>query len=78
MNEQLKLFTPPQEPTSKQHIAILSHLRQGLTMTALDALRIAGSMKLASRIGELKKMGWDIKSEIIQTETGKHVSRYWL
>ena len=33
-------------------------------ITPLDALREYGCMRLAARIGELKKKGWNIKSEL--------------
>lgn len=78
MNDQLTLFPAPTMPTGKQHLDILNHLRSGYKLTGLDALKLYQTMKLATRISELKRMGWDIKDETILTETGKHVSRYWI
>lgn len=47
-------------------------------ITALDALREAGSMRLAARIADLRFAGYDIRSEMVTTESGKRVARYTL
>jgi hypothetical protein len=75
---QLEMFSPPKEPTGQQHRDILMHLRLGNKLTGLEALKLFGTMKLATRCSELHQMGWDIKSETIETETGKHISRYFI
>ena len=41
---------------------ILDYMLTG-PITPLDALREYGCMRLAARMGELKKDGWNIKSE---------------
>jgi len=62
-----------------QNQAILEYLKSGHTLTGLDALRLFGTMKLASRISELKDEGNNIFDETIHDEkTGKHYKRYWL
>ncbi len=78
MNAQLELFSAPVEPTSKQHGDILEYLRTGRSLTFLESVQKLGVLALSQRIGELKKMGWDIKSELIKTDTGKHIARYWI
>lgn len=39
---------------------ILSHLQSGCSITALEALDLFGCFRLAARIGELRKMGYQI------------------
>jgi len=68
-----------QKRSESQTDAILRLLRdrpEGIT--ALDALREAGSLRLAARIADLRAAGHDIRSELIKTESGKTVARYTL
>jgi hypothetical protein len=77
VQEQLSLFTAPQEPTGQQHRDILMHLRMGNSLTVVEALERFGCYALSQRIGDLKRLGWEIKTEIIKTDTGKHIARYF-
>ena len=61
-----------------QHYDILRELRKGRVLTGIDGLSVAQSMKLSTRISELKKMGHNILSEPTRTDTGKRISKYWL
>lgn len=61
-----------------QRKKILEHLSQGFTMTPLDGLRVAGTMKLATRIGELIKAGHPIIKEWLPLPNGKRVMSYRL
>jgi hypothetical protein len=56
---------------------VLSELKRGKKLTALDALQGCGSFKLATRISELKAKGHNIVSETI-TKNGKRFARYSL
>jgi len=47
-------------------------------ITPLTALNEIGCMRLGARIHDLKKLGINIKSELIKTTTGKRVARYSL
>jgi hypothetical protein len=47
-------------------------------ITALDALREAGCMRLAARISDLRAAGHDIDSEMVTVGSGKRVARYRL
>ena len=47
-------------------------------MTPMDGLRVAGTMKLATRIGELIKAGYPIVKEWLQLPNGKRVRTYRL
>ena len=69
----------PNKPIgSKQCQQVLSHLQSGKPITALEALRLYGIFRLASRIHDLKKAGLTIQSRDIQTENGKKVAQYYL
>jgi hypothetical protein len=62
-----------------QNQAILDYLKTGNTLTGLDGLKLFGTMKLASRISELRDEGIDIKDELIHDlNTGKHYKKYWI
>lgn len=62
-----------------QNQAILDYLKAGNSLTGLSALKLMGTMKLASRISELRDEGFDIKDETIHDKvTGKHYKRYWI
>lgn len=53
------------------------HLRRS-PLAGLEALNLYGIMRLASRINDLKKMGYDIKTEMIHGDNGKRYARYSL
>jgi hypothetical protein len=75
------LFPPPKVKVLQpgtQHFEILQYLKSGKSLTGLEALRLFGTMKLASRVSELKDMGYRFNQELITTDTGKKVMRYWL
>ena len=48
--------------TRTQNEMILEHLVAGYSITALEALYDFGCFRLASRISDLKKAGYDIES----------------
>ena len=75
---QLQMFTEPKTPTGPQHRAILNYLRAGNSLTVGEALEKLGIYALSQRCGDLRKMGYPIKSELIKTESGKHISKYSL
>jgi hypothetical protein len=64
--------------TQTQQEAILEHLLTGSELNGLDAMRYYGTMKLATRISELKQMCFPIESEWITLENGKKVKSYRL
>lgn len=61
-----------------QHTKIIEYLKQGYTMTGFDGLRVAGSMKLATRIGELIKKGYPIIKDWYYPKKGRRVRSYRL
>lgn len=66
------------KPTQNQRI--LEYIEQFGSITQIDALRDIGCMRLASRISDLRSMGYDIVSEIIPVKNryGEtcHIKRY--
>lgn len=57
---------------------IAAYLEKGYSITSLEALKLFGCMRLASRICDLRDRGYDIKTCKIKTETGKWVTEYCL
>ena len=58
---------------------ILTYLREGHSITALLALAKFRCNRLAARIGELRREGWGVSTEMITTPfKGKRVARYTL
>ena len=58
--------------------AIREHLLSGKKITPLDALNLYGCFRLGARIYDLKRSGMAIKTEIIETQNGKHIAQYSL
>lgn len=62
-----------------QKKAILAYLRTGARLTGIEALERFGTMKLATRISELRADGHDeIQVETITLASGKRVARYYI
>lgn len=57
---------------------ILAHLRAGNRLTALEALEKFGCFRLAARIHELRREGWQIEERTVETRGGKRVAEYSL
>ena len=55
---------------------IVQYMSAGYSLTSLDALRLFGCMRLASRICDLRERGYDISTCRIRTNTGKYVTEY--
>lgn len=62
--------------SASQCAMIKAWLEDGKTLTSLEALQLFGVMRLASRITDLRNRGCNIKTERIQTPSGKYVARY--
>ena len=57
---------------------LLNHLMSGGSLTVGEALQWFGCYALSQRIGELKRDGVQIVSEMVKLPTGKRVARYKL
>jgi len=61
-----------------QEYEILQYLKQGNSLTPLEALNRFGCFRLGARCWDLKQKGYNIKSEIFSGKNGKHFARYKL
>ena len=56
---------------------ILAYLLAGNRLTPLDALRMFGSLRCGGRIFDLRKQGYDIRTEMVE-RNGKRFAEYWI
>ncbi len=61
-----------------QKMAIVNLLKKGEVLTGLKALRLVGTMKLATRIGELQRQGYVIKKDWTKLPSGARVRTYYM
>ena len=61
---------------ASQCAKIRAWLEEGYSITSLEALRMFGCMRLASRINDLRNRGMEITTCRIKTNTGKTVVEY--
>ena len=67
------------EAWNSQKLAVLELLQSGQSITQDEARERLGIMRLASRIDELRREGWNIETEMIPVgENGARVARYSL
>lgn len=67
------------EQSSKTQCDMIANwLRMGYSITSLEALKMFGCMRLASRICDLRERGMAINTCRIKTNTGKYVTEYSL
>ena len=59
-----------------QSAEILRYLQGGNSLTPIGALRLFGCFRLGARIWDLKRDGYDIKTEMVTLESGKRVAMY--
>jgi hypothetical protein len=77
---QLDLLAPCRVPErGTQCYELLMAMRQGERLTVAVALSKYGVYALSQRVGDLKrKYGWPVKSRMVETNGGAHISEYWL
>lgn len=56
---------------------ILQFLFDGNSLTGLEALRKFGTMKLSTRVSELRALGFDIQHQMVQ-RNNKWVAKYFM
>lgn len=66
------------DDTQSQNKEILAWLKAGNTITALQALRKFGCLRLSARIFNLKDQGHEIDGRMITLDNGKRVKEYYL
>ena len=64
--------------TTSQSVAILNYLQSGGSLSPIEALNKFNCFRLAARIGDLRKEGHDIQTEIVTEENGKKFAVYFL
>ena len=64
--------------SESQNAQIIAWLEEGNKITAYEALKHFGCLRLASRIHDLREMGWNIVKEMIILPNGKRVAEYSL
>lgn len=64
--------------TQTERVLDLLRSRGRAGVTALDALSVVGSFRLAARIKDLREGGHDIETQIVVTPTRKRIARYVL
>ena len=57
---------------------ILAWLKDGKSITALDALEQFQCFLLAARIADIRAQGYTVHTEMVKTRTGKKVASYSL
>lgn len=62
--------------TEAQTKRIKKHLEDGGSLTQFEALKMFGTMRLASRINDLKNEGMNI-SKVMEEHNGKRYARYF-
>lgn len=61
-----------------QEKRVLAYLKDGYTITQLEALQMFGCMRLSDRIFTLRNKGYNITTKMVVTNTGKKVGQYKL
>jgi hypothetical protein len=61
-----------------QNFELLMAMKNGERLTVAAAVIEHGVYALSQRVGELKRMGWPIKSRMVKTPSGARVSEYFL
>jgi hypothetical protein len=64
----------PQKGT--QNYRLLMAMQNGERLTVALALSEFGVYALSQRMGELKRMGWPIRSRMVEVEGGARVAEY--
>lgn len=62
--------------TQTQNKEILAYLKEGNSLTPIEALNKFSTLRLGARIFELKKDGHNIKTEMIKLANNKRVAKY--
>lgn len=68
------------QSSESQNARIYAHLMDGKRLTSLEALRLFGCMRLASRISDIRRDHPEltIKVDRIETATKKKVAQYYV
>lgn len=67
---------PNKTRSESQSAQILAYLQDGNKLTALNALKLFGCLRLGSRIFDLRERGYNITREMVTLADGKRVAEY--
>ena len=67
-----------EKSSQSQNAKIAEYIKQGNSITPLDALNLFGCLRLCARIADLKERGLNIVTERVVTANGKRVASYKL
>ncbi len=70
--------TPSQNDTTSHKQLLLAHVMTGKRITPLEALDLYQCFSLSQRMGDLRRDGIPIQSQLITLPNGKRISEYWL
>lgn len=62
--------------TDSQNYKILQYLKSGKTLTCLTAASLGFGLNLRSRVSDLKRAGYDVKSKQVQNNSSYHAEYY--
>jgi hypothetical protein len=65
-------------PKGTQNHELLMAMQRGEKLTVARALNGFGVYALSQRMGELRRMGWPVRSRMIETQGGARVAEYWM
>jgi hypothetical protein len=65
-------------PHGTQNYRLLMAMQCGARLTVAKALNEYGVFALSQRMGELRRMGWPVRSRMIETQGGARVAEYWM
>jgi len=75
----MELEPPKIQPhIGTQAYVLLQAFYRGERLTVLTAIQKYEIYALSQRCSELKRLGWPIQSQMVETTTGKHVACYWI
>ncbi len=63
--------------TLTQLDALKSHLKRGRSISTAEAREVYGIRRLAARILDLRRQGWEVRSEMRYDPQGIRYARYW-
>jgi hypothetical protein len=63
---------------NSQNFKILEYLKTGASLTCLESMQMGFSHNLRSRVSDLKRAGYDVRSKKIDVVNGTYIAEYSL
>lgn len=71
----MKPHNPKKHGEQSQTQKIANYLLKGRSLTSLQALKLFGCFRLASRVREIRET-YKVKTEIVKTKGGSRIGKY--